>query len=77
MLGSVPLPSLARIGIGDRTQGVHYSDDGSLTLFPTDPLEAANWLPAPDGPFTVIIRAYGGDTAIAEDTYRLPAITPP
>ncbi|MFK4835597.1 DUF1254 domain-containing protein [Microbacterium sp. ZW T2_14] len=70
-----------RYSIGDRTPGVHYGADGSLTLYvqhrpPTDPLETANWLPAPDGPFTVIIRAYGGDTAIAEGTYRLPAITP-
>ncbi|KAF2414672.1 hypothetical protein B1729_03575 [Microbacterium sp. B35-04] len=70
-----------RYSIGDRTPGVHYGDDGSLILHvlhrrPADPLEAANWLPAPAGPFTVIIRAYGGDTAIAEGTYRLPPITP-
>ncbi|WP_137845172.1 DUF1254 domain-containing protein [Microbacterium sp. 2FI] len=70
-----------RYSIGDRTPGIRYGDDGSLTLHvqhrrPADRLEAANWLPAPEGPFTVIIRAYGGDTAVAEGTYRLPAITP-
>jgi hypothetical protein len=70
-----------RYSIGDRTPGIRFGDDGSLTLYvqhdrPSDPLEAANWLPAPEGPFTVIIRAYGGDTAIAEGTYRLPPITP-
>ena len=55
--------------------------DGALTLFvqhrrPEDEAEVSNWLPSPEGPFTVIIRAYGGDTAIAEGTYRLPDITP-
>jgi hypothetical protein len=70
-----------RYSIGDRTQGIRYSDDGLLTLYiqhrrPRDPGEAANWLPSPEGPFTVIIRAYGGDAAIAEGTYRLPAMTP-
>ncbi|MGC5225352.1 DUF1214 domain-containing protein [Micromonospora sp. DT81.3] len=70
-----------RYSIGDRTPGIHYSDTGSLTLYvqhhrPADPKEGANWLPSPDGPFTVIIRAYGGDAAIAQGTYRLPLITP-
>jgi hypothetical protein len=69
-----------RYSIGDRTEGIHYADDGSLTLFvqhrrPADEAEAANWLPSPEGPFTVIIRAYGGDESIAEGTYRLPPIT--
>jgi hypothetical protein len=70
-----------RYSIGDRTEGIRYADDGSLTLFvqhrrPADEAEATNWLPSPEGPFTVIIRAYGGDESIAEGTYRLPPITP-
>ena len=70
-----------RYSIGDRTPGIQYEDDGSLTLFvqhgrPTIPGELANWLPSPEGPFTVIIRAYGGDKSIATGTYRLPPITP-
>lgn len=70
-----------RYSIGDRTPGIHYDDDGSLTLYvqherPADPKHAANWLPAPTGPFTVIIRAYGGDSSIAQGNYHLPPITP-
>jgi hypothetical protein len=70
-----------RYSIGDRTEGIRYDEDGSLTLFvqharPADEAEAANWLPSPEGPFTVIIRAYGGDTTIAEGSYRLPPIAP-
>lgn len=70
-----------RYSIGDRTSGIEFDDDGSLTLFvqhqpPADAHGRANWLPSPEGPFTVIIRAYGGDEAIASGTYRLPAIAP-
>jgi len=37
--------------------------DGSLTLFiqkdePADPLQKANWLPAPDGPIYMVMRLY-------------------
>jgi hypothetical protein len=40
-----------------------YNDDGSLTFYvqneaPEDALKS-NWLPAPDGPFYVIMRLYG------------------
>ena len=64
-----------RYSIGDRTPGVRYLDDGSLTLSSstvarTIPTRWATGSPT-GGPFTVIIRAYGGDTAIAEGTYRL------
>src|SRR5688572_10787979 len=70
-----------RYSIGDRTPGLRYDDDGSLTIYvqhrrPKHQDEAANWLPSPEGPFTVIIRAYGGDDAIAEGTYRLPEMAP-
>lgn len=70
-----------RYSIGDRTEGIRFDDDGSITLYvqhrrPDAETEVSNWLPSPEGPFTVIIRAYGGDTSIAEGTYRLPPITP-
>lgn len=70
-----------RYSIGDRTSGLHYESGGGLTLYvqhdePTDPAALANWLPAPEGPFTIIIRAYGGDERIVTGAYRLPALTP-
>ena len=72
---------ISRYSIGDRTPGLRFTDDGSLTITvqhirPADPESAANWLPSPDGAFTVIIRAYGGDEAIATGAYRLPAMVP-
>ena len=34
----------------------------------------ANWLPAPEGPFTVIVRGYGGGAALQDGSYRLPPL---
>jgi hypothetical protein len=70
-----------RYSIGDRTDGLVFGTDGSLTIFvqhhrPEEPDNRPNWLPSPEGPFTVIIRAYGGDETIASGEYRPPPITP-
>ncbi len=70
-----------RYSIGDRTDGLAFDEDGSLTLYvqhrrPETPEQQANWLPSPEGPFTVIIRAYGGDETIASGAYTLPPIAP-
>ncbi|MFE5393587.1 DUF1254 domain-containing protein [Streptomyces sp. NPDC056568] len=69
-----------RYSIGDRTPALHYADDGSLTLHvqkeqPEDPAQAANWLPAPDGPFSVIIRMYGPGPAVLDGSWTLPPLT--
>ncbi len=51
-----------RYAIGDRTAGIRYGEDGSLTIRLSherpDGEMAANWLPAPKGPFYTVIRAY-------------------
>ena len=70
---------IGRYSIGDRTPGLVWGDDDSLTIHvqhgrPVSPGAAANWLPSPTGPFTVIIRAYGGDQDIVDGNYTLPAI---
>jgi hypothetical protein len=53
---------IRRYSIGDRTTGLKYGQDGSLTLYvqprsPGPSLET-NWLPAPKGPFTLQFRMY-------------------
>ncbi|MFD4831312.1 DUF1254 domain-containing protein [Streptomyces uncialis] len=68
-----------RYSIGDRTPGLVY-DGGGLTVHvrntrPTDPRQAANWLPAPQGPFTVVIRMYGPAPAVLDGRWQLPALT--
>jgi hypothetical protein len=69
-----------RYSIGDRTAGLTYDVDGGLTLHishtaPHEPRRAANWLPAPDGPFTVILRAYGPSHKIFDGSWTLPPLT--
>jgi len=70
-----------RYSVGDRTPGLVYGADGSLTLVlqherPSDPAEAANWLPTPEGEFRPIIRMYQPGAAVLEGSYRLPRIRP-
>ncbi|MFJ7299236.1 hypothetical protein [Streptomyces sp. NPDC099088] len=40
-----------------------------------DRRRAANWRPAPDGPFSVVIRIYGPDPSVLDGTRQLPALT--
>lgn len=66
-----------RYSIGDRTPGLVHDEDGGLTLYvqhtrPNGPQQAANWLPAPDGPFSVIIRMYGPEASVLDGTWQLP-----
>ena len=53
---------LNRYSIGDRTKGLRYHSDGSLTIYMGHkmPIEGpSNWLPAPNGPFDILLRLYG------------------
>ncbi|MFD7578549.1 DUF1254 domain-containing protein [Kitasatospora sp. NPDC059817] len=70
---------IERYTIGDRTPGLVYGEDGSLTLTlqheqPEDEVEAANWLPAPVGEFRPIIRLYQPKPAVLDGSYRVPPI---
>jgi hypothetical protein len=67
-----------RYSIGDRTPGLKYDDDGSVTLYlgansPGEDKEA-NWLPAPHGQFRPVLRMYQPRSEILEGNYTLPAI---
>src|SRR5271154_3062031 len=69
-----------RYSIGDRTPGVVNDADGGLTLYvqherPSTADQVANWLPAPDGLFTIIIRLYGPDESVLAGDWRLPDLT--
>jgi hypothetical protein len=68
-----------RYSIGSTTDGLASNPDGSLTIYiqqdrPGDQLVQANWLPAPDGPFSLTMRFYGPATSALDGTYRLPAV---
>jgi hypothetical protein len=67
-----------RYAVGDRTRGLRYGRDGSLTLYvqhdaPRGTAQRANWLPAPAGSFHLILRLYLPRRAALDGTYRIPS----
>lgn len=69
--------AIARYSIGDRTPGLVYGEDGSLTLAlqheaPTE--SGANWLPVPDGMFMLVMRLYEPAPAALDNSYLLPRV---
>ncbi|MEU5060245.1 MULTISPECIES: DUF1254 domain-containing protein [unclassified Streptomyces] len=70
---------IGRYSLGTKNQGLHLDADGSLTITvaasrPTDPRRAANWLPAPEGEFSLFLRAYWPDDAALDGTWTPPAV---
>ncbi len=70
---------IGRYAIGDFTEGLRYAEDGSVTLWiqekePEDPLKRANWLPAPDGPFVLVLRMYWPEDRAVERPYAPPGV---
>jgi hypothetical protein len=67
-----------RYSIGDRTEGIQYGKDGSLTIHLRHQKPggdfAENWLPAPKGPFYVVIRAYNAGPEIFNGSWVPPLI---
>jgi hypothetical protein len=56
-----------------------FGADGSLTLYlshtqPAGEDAQANWLPAPQGQFALIVRAYVPTTPVLDGTYKLPNV---
>jgi hypothetical protein len=56
-----------------------FEDDGSLVFTisndPPAPDRMANWLPAPDGPFYMVMRVYGPEAEVLSGEWQPPAIT--
>jgi hypothetical protein len=70
---------IGRYSIGDRTPGLRFGEDGSLTIAlqydePADPARRANWLPTPPGRFRPLLRIYEPDDAIFDGRWELPPI---
>jgi hypothetical protein len=73
----VPNP-IHRYAIGDRTAGLKREPDGSLAIGiqHEDPADETrvNWLPAPSGPFHVILRLYVPGASVREGAWVPPPI---
>jgi hypothetical protein len=70
---------LNRYSLGTKNKTLKYNDDGSLTLYagnksPGEDKES-NWLPAPNGPFSLYIRAYWADKPNLDGRWKPPVVT--
>ena len=67
-----------RYAIGSATPGLKKAKDGSITIYfqaksPGKDKES-NWLPAPEGPFWIVLRTYGPSKAILDNSWKLPPV---
>jgi len=73
----VPNP-IHKYVVASYTPGLVTEDDGSITIYvqasapKTAPV--ANWLPVPDGPFSLLLRVYGPQGTALDGTYVPPKI---
>jgi hypothetical protein len=69
---------LNRYSLGTKNQNLKRNPDGSLTLYAgkknPGPGREANWLPAPEGTFSLYIRAYWGEPAILDGSWQPPKV---
>jgi hypothetical protein len=69
---------IERYAVGDRTPGLSRSPDGTLTLYvqhdPPPAERRSNWLPAPEGSFTLLLRAYLPQRQILDQFWEPPAL---
>lgn len=71
--------SINRFSVGTKNKDLKYNADGSLTIYvqtdePTDPLQRANWLPAPKGDFSLYVRTYWPKPAATEGSWTPPPV---
>ena len=69
---------LNRYSLGTKNTNLKYNVDGSLTIYAGAKSPGAdkesNWLPAPDGAFSLYIRAYWADKAIIDGSWTPPVV---
>jgi hypothetical protein len=68
-----------RFSVGTKNKGLKFAADGSLTIYvqadePINPVQRANWLPAPKGDFSLYIRAYWPKVAVTDGSWTPPAV---
>ncbi|MBW8376188.1 DUF1254 domain-containing protein [Stenotrophomonas sp.] len=72
--------AIERYSVGTKNKTLIANPDGSLTIYvqadaPSDPLQKANWLPAPEGEaFSLYIRAYWPQPAVTDGSWTPPPV---
>ncbi|MCV2485078.1 DUF1254 domain-containing protein [Flavobacterium sp. SH_e] len=68
-----------RYSLGTKNKGLKKNADGSLTIYVSSTSPGAdkesNWLPSPQGTFSLYIRAYWGKEGVTKGTWTPPVIT--
>jgi hypothetical protein len=69
---------LGRYSLGTKNKNLKYNADGSLTLYTGSKSpgkdKESNWLPAPEGTFSLYFRAYWADKAILDGSWTPPSV---
>ena len=72
------LNDLDRYSLGTKNKDLASNEDGSLTLYAGEALPdgkpRTNWLPAPNGEFSLYIRCYWAKDAVFDGTWKPPII---
>jgi hypothetical protein len=66
-----------RYSISDRTEGLSRNADGSLDIYiqhKASDQQGANWLPAPDSGFQLILRTYQPRSEVLDKTWKAPPV---
>ena len=70
---------LKRYALGTRNKSLQYNADGGLTIYLGNKSpgrdKESNWLPAPDGKFSIWLRTYWPDQAILDGTWKPPVVS--
>jgi hypothetical protein len=70
--------ALGRYSLGTKSKTLKYNSDGSLTLYAGAKSpgkdKQSNWLPAPEGAFSLYIRAYWADAPILDGSWIPPKV---
>jgi hypothetical protein len=69
---------LGRYSLGTKSRQMRFNPDGSLTIYvqrepPREELRQ-NWLPAPDGQFSLYLRAYWPEVSVIDGSWTPPAV---
>jgi hypothetical protein len=67
-----------RYALGDRSKDVKRDSDGGLNIYiqngsPGEEKES-NWLPAPEGPFYLVLRMYQPRQEVIDATWAAPRV---
>jgi hypothetical protein len=71
--------AINRFSVGTKNKDLKLNPDGSLTIYvqaetPIDPVQRANWLPAPAGDFSLYVRAYWPKAEVLDGSWTPPPV---